>query len=597
MLVSMCQINTTPNDFVGNCLKIKDGIRQAVKSKSNIVIFPELTIPGYSVKDLVYTNNFIENNLSALKEICDFSNDITSDITCKDMHIVVGYIGKNTNGVGKPFTNMAAVIKNGHVIATYQKHLLPFYDVFDEGRYFEPGTELTVIEIEGEKFGITICEDVWNDKGQDDYSYEDNPLSSYRKLGIRNIINLSSSPYAAGKPWTRYVMLGKVTEETNMTMFYCNQYGGQDELVFDGKSCVMRGGRLLQLAHTKLDPKIGSSEIVVMTFDTMLGGGFVDFNKEAENDHYKMTLLGLHDYVFKSGFKNVVLGSSGGIDSALVAALACQAIGPENVHCIMMPSIYSSEGSVADAKQLHKNLGCQEHLVTIKHEDLMHHINCSLGFEQAKLSTHSQNLEYKQLKDYNTVADENLQARMRGQIVMHYSNATGALPLTTGNKTELAVGYCTLYGDMNGGFNPIGDLYKMQVYEMSRKINNLNGKEIIPIAIIDKAPSAELKPGQTDEASLLPYPILDRIVQVFIENKINDLEEFISVIKKSNVNTIDSILKWYANKEEALKNYNRIKKLIYNAEFKRRQSAPIIKLSRVAFGTGRRIPIVKGTIK
>jgi NAD+ synthase (glutamine-hydrolysing) len=595
MLVSLCQINTTPNDFAGNFSKITSGIALAHEGqKPNLIIFPELTIPGYSVKDLVYTNDFVETNLNYLHKLCDVTKDLTSTI-------VVGYIGKNTKGSGKPFTNMAAVIHNGHVVATYQKHLLPFYDVFDEGRYFEPGNDLTVFEVEGVKFGITICEDCWNDKDQDNYSYKDNPIQGYRNLGITDIINLSSSPYALDKPIARNIMLEKISGDGNLNIYYCNQYGGQDELVFDGKSSVYKKGRLVEIARTDLNPRVGSSKIVVVNHNTQIGGGWFDFYNEVKNDHYKMTLLGLHDYIVKSGFKEVVLGSSGGIDSAVVAALAAEAIGPQNVNCIMMPSIYSSGGSVDDAKKLHANLGCKEHLVPIRHEDLMHHINTCLGFEEAHVGFNTEKDEvettYTPKISYNTVADENLQARMRGQIVMHFSNATGALPLTTGNKTEMAVGYCTLYGDMNGGFNPIGDMYKMQVYDIARKINAIAGKEVIPQAIIDKAPSAELRPGQTDEASLLPYPILDRIVQVYIEHKVTDFDKFVHLIATKSLFDNVHILRWAENREEALAGYTKIKRLIYNAEFKRRQAAPTIKLSRVAFGTGRRIPIVKGTGK
>ncbi len=595
MIVTLCQINTTPNDFIGNYTKIVDSVKLAYEKQSpKLIIFPELTLPGYSVKDLVYNSDFVEVNLNYLQRLCATTAQY-------DAHIVVGYIGKNNKGTGKPFTNMAAVIHHGHVVATYQKHLLPFYDVFDEGRYFEPGTELTVIEIDGRKFGITICEDCWNDKDQDNYSYKDNPIQSYRNIGVTDIINISSSPYALDKPAHRNAMLQKITQDGMLNLYYCNQYGGQDELVFDGKSCVFRKGQLVEIARTALLPRSeigGSFAPVLIHHNTELAGGFVHFYEEIKNDYLRVTLLGLHDYIIKSGFKEVVLGSSGGIDSAVVASLAALAIGEENVNCIMMPSIWSSEGSVADAKALHKNLGCKEHLVPIRHEDLMHHINVCLGFEESNIWLNTEideiKTDYVQKKDYNKVADENLQARMRGQIVMHYSNATGALPLTTGNKTEMAVGYCTLYGDMNGGFNPIGDMYKIQVYETARQINKLMGKEVIPQAIIDKAPSAELRPGQTDEASLLPYPILDRIVQVYIEHKVTDFDAFIHLVAHKSLFNNVHILKWAENREEALAGYTKIKRLIYNAEFKRRQAAPTIKLSRVAFGTGRRIPIVKG---
>jgi NAD+ synthetase len=295
-----------------------------------------------------------------------------------------------------------------------------------------------------------------------------------------------------------------------------------------------------------------------------------------------MTLLGLYDYITKSGFKSVVLGSSGGVDSALVATLATLAIGKDNVNCIMMPSCYSSEGSVKDAKELHSRLGCKEFLVPIEHLSLTNHINKCFGFiemEDIRKADSLLDVGYKQLVDYNKVADENIQARMRGQIVMHFSNATGALALTTGNKTELAVGYCTLYGDTNGGFNPIGDLYKMDVFGMCEQINTLFG-DLIPDVIINKAPSAELKPNQTDEASLLPYPILDKICRLYIEEYVTDYTLYkIKTQGDTNV-AVES-------------DFNRITRLIYINEFKRRQVAPTIKLSKVAFGTGRRLPIVK----
>jgi NAD+ synthetase len=293
-----------------------------------------------------------------------------------------------------------------------------------------------------------------------------------------------------------------------------------------------------------------------------------------------MTLLGLRDYITKSGFKQIVLGSSGGVDSAIVAALATLAIGKENVNCIMMPSCYSSEGSVKDAKELHKRLGCKEYLVPIEHMNLTNHINrCFKFIDIVDLGPNgTEEAKFRQLVDYNKVADENIQARMRGQIVMHFSNATGALALTTGNKTELATGYCTLYGDMNGGFNPIGDLYKMEVFAMCHQINKIFGN-LIPNEILNKPPSAELKPDQTDEASLLPYPILDNIAKLYIEGHVTDYKDY---VKETGVAIRTNE-----------KDFNRIARLIYINEFKRRQAAPTIKLSKVAFGTGRRLPIVK----
>jgi NAD+ synthetase len=568
MKITMAQINTTPNDFAGNFKKIQDGVDAAIEAKADVIVFPELTIPGYLVKDLVYTTGFIDKNLAYLKNVTNLSlhNDIT---------IIVGYIDRNNKGVGKPFRNMAAVIRNGVVIATYQKHLLPFYDVFDEGRYFEPGTDVCVFEINGNKCGIVVCEDCWNCKGQDDYKYTDNPVAKYNELGVTHLFSLNSSPYALNKPRYRADMLCKITRNWNgpVILTYVNQIGNQDELVFDGHSMIISNGEIVTYVQNSFDPKENQEKYVTTNVKLGASGPYIDMH--TENDSLQMVILGLYDYITKCGFKSVVLGSSGGVDSALVATLATLAIGKENVNCIMMPSCYSSEGSVKDAKELHKRLGCNEYLVPIEHLSLTNHVNKCLGFIAVDDLKHP---SITQLVDYNKVADENIQARMRGQIVMHYSNAMGALALTTGNKTELASGYTTLYGDMNGGFNPIGDLYKMEVFGLCNQINTIFNN-IIPKEILNKAPSAELKPGQTDEASLLPYPILDNIVKLYVESYITDYKQYCEVTNEE--------------RRATEKDYYRIIRLIYNSEFKRRQAAPTIKLSKVAFGTGRRLPIVK----
>lgn len=580
MRITMAQINTTPNDFSGNFHMIMAGIEAAKKDNADVVVFPELTIPGYLVKDLVYTSGFVEKNLEYLQNVARLTID--SDIT-----VLVGYIDRSYKGVGKPFRNMVAVIRNGNIITTYQKHLLPFYDVFDEGRYFEPGTDICVFDVKGNKCGVVVCEDAWNDKGQDDYCYEDNPVARYRKLGVNFIFSLNSSPYARNKPQHRVDMLSKITREWNnnpVNFVYVNQVGAQDELVFDGHSMIISQGAVVAYFQNDVNPTSSKNHIRFETFNISpkgTAGPYIDF--QYADDHLKMTLLGLHDYITKSGFTKVVLGSSGGVDSALVAALATLAIGKENVNCIMMPSCYSSEGSVKDAKELHQRLGCKEFLVPIEHLNLTNHINrCFKFIERDPKNDDFRGFvpkeAYKQLVKYNESADENIQARMRGQIVMHYSNATGALALTTGNKTELATGYSTLYGDMCGGFNPIGDLYKMEVFAMCRQINALFNN-IIPDAIINKAPSAELKPDQTDEASLLPYPILDNIVKLYIEGYVTDYKQYCGLTNDERL--------------ASEKDYIRITRLIYINEFKRRQAAPLIKLSKVAFGTGRRLPIVK----
>lgn len=592
MKVLLAQINTTPGDFSGNFKQISDAICSTDKTV-DMVVFPELSLPGYLCKDLMFHHQFVNRNLEYLHEVCKLSQ------FSPNLYIVLGYIDLNKTGIGKPFRNMLAVIKNGKVIGEYQKHLLPFYDVFDEGRYFEPGKELLILNIAREKVGFCICEDIWNDKGSDDYNYDDNPINSYRKRGITTLVNISSSPFTNGKHVSRLNMLKKVASD--FTLIYVNQHGGQDDLVFDGHSCVIVKGCPVEVLNAPTEVPYGPVSKVV---DTDYDGHFVPLKINSQSEIevlYEMTKMALHDYITKSGFKSVVLGSSGGIDSALVATLACEVVGPENVHCIMMPSVYSSEGSVTDAKALHVNLGCKEYMISIDHKNQMHHINNSVIQTNTQLSyaMHNHNTgkdTYTTPFKFNKSAEENLQARMRGINVMFFSNAWSALALTTGNKTELATGYCTLYGDMNGGFAPISDLYKMQVYGMCRYINEKNKREVIPNKILDKAPSAELAPGQTDEASLLPYPILDEIVMQYVENYVDTFDEFADNCKynvKLCKNREAAKVYTQNHRDDARKNYDRIIRLINVNEFKRRQAAPGIKLSKVAFGTGRRIPICK----
>ncbi len=618
MKVLLGQINTTPGDFDGNVSKILN-VLGTIKldgdvkiNKVDMVVFPELSICGYLSRDLIFETHYVERNLSSLQQIINASNNI------REVSIVVGYVDHNKTGVGKPFANMLAVIRNGAIIGTYQKHLLPFYDVFDEGRYYEPGTQLLVLNIAGEKVGFTICEDIWNDKGSDGYNYEDNPIARYKKLGIKTIVNISSSPFIHNKPHKRLKMLKSISCENRslscesgyeaingITIIYVNQIGGQDDLVFDGHSCVIRNGNVVDCIHPAENPW---ETVQIKYIDTNGATNYiihestaVSYEAHVKNIH-NMVIKGLYDYVSKSGFRQIVLGSSGGIDSAVVAALACEAFGPENVHCIMMPSVFSSEGSIKDAQELHKNLGCKEYEIPIDHEYVSHSLKCAIGLEKlygADLSGSVPKNIFKSIQDYNASADENIQARMRGMYVMYFSNALGILPLTTGNKTELATGYCTLYGDMNGGFAPISDLYKMEVYGLARYINEIHKKEIIPKSILNKAPSAELSPGQTDEASLLPYPILDKVVKSYVENYIDTFESLKNyyTVNMSPVNSINYLcevpmIKWLES-ENASKDYYRIIKLININEFKRRQAAPGIKLSKVAFGSGRRLPIVK----
>ena len=554
MKVCLAQINTTPGDFGGNLVRIKKGICQANSKKADIAIFPELSIPGYLTQDLMYHPDYVHKNLVALQKIVEYS------VNFPELHVVVGYIDKNYKGARKPFRNMAGIINKGTIVATYQKHLLPFYDVFDELRYFEPGTQLCVINIKDRKVGITICEDVWNDKGSDDYNYTVNPLGRYRDFGVNTIISINSSPYIQGKAQQRTSKLLKSSEK-GMTIVYVNQIGGQDELVFDGQSFIAKNGELIYVSKT------------------IFADSFNIFDLDAPNPQpvilkphslYDMLTLGLRDYILKSGFKQVVVGSSGGVDSALVLMLACDAIGPKNVHAIRMPSCYSSDASKGDAFFLHNNLGCHDYLVPIDHMPMLEMLNTA----------------FKKSKTYNTIADQNIQARLRDVYIMHFSNAFGVLPLATGNKSESACGYFTHF-DMNLGFAPIKDLYKHQIHEI------VKADKRCPTNIWKKPPSAELAANQEDESVLLPYEYLDPIVEAHVESYISTFDGFKTWVEdRTGLFGVCPVKEWL-DQEGSEQQYTRIIKLMGKMEFKRRQTCPGVKVTKVAFGIGRRIPIVE----
>jgi NAD+ synthetase len=589
MRVCLGQINTTPGDFPGNVERIKQGIVQAADQRCDAIIFPELSIPGYLSQDLIYSSGYVDRNLQALQEIVSFSGGIDAP----DLHILVGYIEPNP-GPGKPYFNAAAVVRHGKVLTTYHKVLLPFYDVFDELRYFQAGDKPVSFEIGDRTVGIAICEDLWNDKGQDDYSYDNNPLALYRQKGVDLIFALNSSPYIHDKCQQRLDALVSASRE--MTIVYVNQWGGQDELVFDGQSFVMADGQLLFLSQ-----QLNRDEFAVVE----LAAGENESNRESASPAtagsngsgkypkssptlYDMLRLGLRDYVLKSGFSNLVFASSGGVDSALVGQLACDAIGAENVHGVRLPSIFSSEHSHTDAVLLHEQLGCWDYEVPIEHESVVKMLN-----SQFRRHEDPENLVYQAFlgQGYGEVADQNIQARLRDLYVMHFSNAYGAMPLSTGNKTESACGYYTHF-DMNFSFAPIKDLYKREVFALAKL------SERIPSSIWMKPPSAELAEGQLDEQSLLPYAVLDPLVQAYIEDYINQFSAFSEWVQAALVSaqTISSqpdfLLNWL-KEEDSAASYQRIVSLIGRMEYKRRQTCLGTKVSKVAFGIGRRIPIVE----
>jgi NAD+ synthetase len=580
MKITYAQINTTPGNFQVNYAQIFSAIQKAIEDKSDILVFPELAICGYGVMDLMYNPGFIEKNLNYLQMVCQASNQYAG-------HIFIGYIENNVTGIGKPFRNVAAAIHSGVIIGKYFKQLFPFYDVFSEGRWYEPGTELCVVKIKGKRVGIVICEDIFNDKGQDDYNHHNNPVAKYRDLNVDMLVSLNSSPYVKGKPVFREQMIGEIVRsfpDTFEGIAYCNQYGAQDELLFDGNSMFVDNRRNVRIAPLiiPVGEKYAEGRIVTIDtghYDESLNGDDTIRDPTGDTMHYSMLMLGVFDYARKTGFKGIVLGSSGGIDSAVVIAMGTLIFGKENVYGIRMPSIYNSAASSDLALELHKNLGCNDFLVPITHMPLLEHLNQGLRLAGTK---------------YNEVADENLQSRMRGQVSMHMANALGLLAVGTCNKCEAATGYFTLFGDSANLFNPLIDLYKLEVVDFAIWLNRMLN-DAIPREIITRPPTAELKPGQTDEASLMPYKWLDRVVRLYIEQNVITFDAFREIIAKE-------ITGIYVNHEPDLnklieiteKEYNRIVGIIERNEFKRRLVSMGPKLTKKSFGTGRRVPVVKG---
>ena len=540
MKIAIAQLNPTVGDFAGNAAKILDAYQRGVATGAEMVVCSELCVTGYPPRDLLLRKDFVAKNLETLNQLATATGKVG---------LLVGYVGENPKRPGREVTNSVALLQNGKIVATRSKTLLPTYDVFDEDRYFQPGDANLPVEFNGQKIGLTICEDIWND---DDFwperRYRSNPPVDLAAAGAEIIFNLSASPWHLGKNQTRFDMLRSIAVKTQRPVVFCNQVGGNDELIFDGGSLAFNAsGNLIAQG------KLFEEDLVVV--DTGEVFKLSPQKPAAEEMLYKALVLGVRDYMHKCGFKSAVLGLSGGIDSALVACLAVAALGKENVHGISLPSQYSSQGSLDDAAILARNLGIQYDTVAIKPV-----------FEQCK--TQLQNVFAGRAED---VAEENLQARIRGTLLMAMSNKFGSLLLTTGNKSELAVGYCTLYGDMNGGLAVISDVPKMMVYRLSKWINR--EREIIPDASITKAPSAELRPDQKDQDSLPPYEILDAILEAYV------------VYAKSPREIIA------AGFDEAT--VKRVVRLIDLSEYKRRQAAPGLKVTTKAFGVGRRVPVAQ----
>ena len=539
MNAGIAQINTTVGDFAGNADKILHAYRELVKKGADFVVTPEMAVCGYPPMDLVFRSGFIA---AAERHV----NALAAD-TGK-VPLIVGTVEPNTAQHGRPCRNSAVVLQNGRRVATAHKSLLPTYDVFDEGRYFEPATRVTMADIAGKKTGITICEDLWTAEYLPRDYYGRSPVDELEKAGIGLLLNLSASPFEAGKPARRRSMLGGIAKDLGVPLVYANLVGGNDQLVFDGHSLVFdrEGSVVAQLAGFREENALvvlpASNPVDIAPGDDV-------------RDVHEALVLGLRDYLAKCGFKQVVMGLSGGIDSAVTAALAVAALGKENVLGVTMPGPYSSKGSVDDSLALARNLGIECHTVPI-----------GGGFEAME----------KQMADVFAgknpdITEENLQARLRGITLMAISNKFNRMVISTGNKSEMAVGYCTIYGDMAGGLALLSDVPKTVVYQLARYINRHG--EIIPRNTIDKAPSAELRADQKDQDTLPPYDVLDEILRLYVEEQLTAAE---IADRGFNADTV----RWVAHKVDT-------------NEYKRQQAAPGIKVTSKAFGIGRRVPIAQ----
>lgn len=541
MKIALCQINTTVGDFNGNVEKILASLQKAKTDGCALALFPELTLTGYPPRDLLDRSSFLEEAQKALETVAQGARGIAA---------VVGTILEN-KGSGNGLFNSAVAVKDGQILYTAHKTLLPNYDVFDEARYFTPASQpLTPFVYQGLKIGITICEDIWNTEGFETHKlYQRDPLVELAKYQPDVILNLSASPFHTAKLSTRQKLLKAAAEKTKAPVLYCNLVGGNDELVFDGNSMITDAAGTVTQRGLSFE-----EDYLVYDTNKPLKTAAPASEDEIETVHQAL-VLGTRDYVRKCGFEKVLIGLSGGIDSALVAVIASEALGPENVMGVTMPSPFSSKGSIEDSRQLAKTLKMEFQEIPI-----------SPLFNEAL-----KNLTPFFAGKPPDATEENIQARLRGLTLMALSNKLNRLVLSTGNKSEIAVGYCTLYGDMCGGLAVISDIPKVMVYQLAKHINRKG--EIIPEATLTKAPSAELRPNQKDQDSLPPYETLDAILRLYVEE--NDSPD--QIVKAGfDAGVVKDI----------------VKKINQN-EYKRRQMAPGLKMTGKAFGMGRRVPIAQ----
>jgi NAD+ synthase (glutamine-hydrolysing) len=564
--VALCQADTTVGAFVQNVDKICEFLKKAGEQKAQLAVFPELAISSYPPLDLLDRPGFISANQSALDQLLARIPKIAD----APQTIILGSFISRADASGRALHNAAVVIHEGKIVHTQAKRLLPTYDVFDEHRYFEPGTTTTLWDSPWGKLGISVCEDAWFDEMHNGRRlYRDDPAADLK--GADFVINISASPFEINKRQRRKSELASFVRRINAPLIYVNQVGANDEILFDGASLVYSAdGRVI------FEMPSFREGIAVVEFESKAPGaisnpdgwiwqneGKIQWEKqltpgvptsEIELLHRGL-VTGIRDYFRKTGFKRAVIGLSGGIDSAVVACLAAEALGPNHVLGVSMPSQYSSSHSLADAESLAKNIGLEYRIVSIKFMFTSLLMELKPAFAELPPD----------------VTEENIQARMRAVILMALANKRNGLVLTTGNKSELGVGYCTTYGDMAGALGPLGDVYKMRVYELAKFINAKHGW--IPASTISKPPSAELRPNQTDQDSLPPYDLLDRLLEAHFEGAADERELVEQGFEQELV--------------------RRILKLVRNSEFKRRQAAPVIKTTSKAFGLGRRIPVAK----
>ncbi len=551
MKIALAQLNFTVGDLPDNAAKILDSYRRACAQGAELVVFSELALTGYPPRDLLLKSSFVPDTLATL-------DGLAREMAAASA--IVGYVDRNEGKTGRPFRNAAAVMQNGKIQHRVWKTLLPTYDVFDEDRYFEPAARVAPVTIAGRQIAVTICEDIWNEpafwRGKQDRSglplYQRDPVAELCDSGTQIIINISASPYVLGKERLRHDLLAAAAAHHKQPLVHVNQVGGNDELLFDGNSMAFDAqGRLLAQGR--------AFEEDLLLVDTALPHPVALRSTAEEESLYHALVMGLRDYTRKCGFKGLVLGLSGGIDSAVVGVLAAAAVGPENVIGVAMPSRFSSDHSRSDAEILAKNLGIRFHAIPIEpaHKALIEMLAPVFAGREADTT------------------EENLQARIRGVLLMALSNKFGHMLITTGNKSEMATGYCTLYGDMCGGLAIISDVPKMMIYRLARWINR--ERPVIPEGSLTKPPSAELRPNQTDQDSLPPYDVLDRILKACVEDQ------------RSRADIV-------ASGEDERIVCDVVRRVDFN-EYKRKQAPPGLKVTSKAFGIGRRMPIAQRYIE